>query len=201
MSHRVCRYHPVGRISHDHGPVGKGRAAVHSRRRPHMAEQMGSATNGSDSRVPMAPTWPADITAAASWAAMDMFTRLEQFVKLQQAPKVKYADLEASISTRITYNVLPMQVRVDYVRVTEFGAWPISRSSSRTRICNSRRRTACEKSEVHLLGRVTSMTHRPITTFEKPFEVTAPPDMLQKYAAAERRSIRNRCLWLRVDTA
>jgi hypothetical protein len=39
-----------------------------------------------------------------------------------------------------------------------------------------------EKSVVNLFGRVTSMTRRPITTFEKPLEVDAPLDMLQKYA-------------------
>src|SRR5580692_3796783 len=50
-------------------------------------------------------------------ASMDEFTRLEQFAKLQQAPKVKYKDLEAQVNSRITFNVLPMVARVDYVRV------------------------------------------------------------------------------------
>src|SRR5271157_1826599 len=38
-------------------------------------------------------------------ASYDEFTRLEQFAKLQQAPKVKFKDLEAQINTRITYNI------------------------------------------------------------------------------------------------
>src|SRR5580692_4522626 len=50
-------------------------------------------------------------------ASYDEFTRLEQFAKLQMAPKIKFKDLEASINTRITFNVLPMVARVDYVRV------------------------------------------------------------------------------------
>jgi GWxTD domain-containing protein len=37
-------------------------------------------------------------------ASYDEFTRLEQFAKLQQAPKVKFKDLEAVINTRITFN-------------------------------------------------------------------------------------------------
>ena len=52
-------------------------------------------------------------------ASYNEFNRLEQFAKLQQPPPVKFKDLEAAITTRITFNVLPMQVRVDYVRVTE----------------------------------------------------------------------------------
>jgi len=46
-------------------------------------------------------------------ASYNEFERLNQFVKLQQPPPVKFKDLEAVISTRITYNVLPMQVRID----------------------------------------------------------------------------------------
>ena len=50
---------------------------------------------------------------------MNEFTRLEQFAKLQQAPKVKFTDLEAAVNSRITYNILPMKVRVDYFPVTD----------------------------------------------------------------------------------
>ncbi len=52
-------------------------------------------------------------------ASYNEFERLNQFVKLQQPPPVKFKDLEAHINTRVTYNILPMQVRIDYVRVTE----------------------------------------------------------------------------------
>jgi hypothetical protein len=34
---------------------------------------------------------------------------------------------------------------------------------------------------VNLLGRISNMTRRPVQTFERPLEVDAPPDMLQKY--------------------
>src|SRR5262250_2037091 len=38
-------------------------------------------------------------------AKMNQFNRLEQFAKLQRAPAIKFKDLEAAITTRITYNV------------------------------------------------------------------------------------------------
>src|SRR5207248_857497 len=44
-----------------------------------------------------------------------------------------------------------------------------------------------QKSVVNLLGRLSTMTRRTVTTFEKPLEIDAPPDMLQKYA--QQRSI------------
>ncbi len=52
-------------------------------------------------------------------ASMDQFTRLEQFAKLQEPPKTQFKDLEAVISTSVKYNLLPMQVRADYIPVTD----------------------------------------------------------------------------------
>ncbi len=115
-------------------------------------------------------------------ASYNQFDRLEQFAKLQMAPKVKYKDLEAAISTRITYNILPMQVRIDYVRVTESSVLANITVQFENRDLQFQKKEGVEKSLVTLFGRVTSMTRRPITTFEKPLEVNAPPDMLAKYA-------------------
>src|SRR5262245_49128995 len=50
---------------------------------------------------------------------MNQFNRLEQFAKLQRAPAIKFKDLEAAVNSRISYNILPMQVRVDYFPITE----------------------------------------------------------------------------------
>ena len=115
-------------------------------------------------------------------ASYNQFDRLEQFAKLQMAPAVKYKDLEAAISTRITYNILPMQVRIDYVRVTESSVLANITVQFENRDLQFQKKEGVEKSVVTLFGRVTSMTRRPITTFEKPLEVVAPPDMLAKYA-------------------
>ncbi|HSB13540.1 MAG TPA: GWxTD domain-containing protein, partial [Bryobacteraceae bacterium] len=49
---------------------------------------------------------------------MNQFERLERFAKLQKPPSIKFKDLEAAVSSKITYNLLPMKVRADYVRVT-----------------------------------------------------------------------------------
>src|SRR5579862_1104695 len=118
----------------------------------------------------------------ATPASYNQFDRLEQFAKLQMPPPVKYKDLEAAINTRITYNILPMQVRVDYVRVTESSVLANVTIQFENRDLQFQKKDGVEKSVVTLFGRVTSMTRRPITTFEKPLEVIAPPDMLAKYA-------------------
>ncbi|HEX3821504.1 MAG TPA: GWxTD domain-containing protein, partial [Candidatus Sulfotelmatobacter sp.] len=46
------------------------------------------------------------------------FDRLEQFAKLQQAPKVKFTDLEEAVNSKVILNPMPFDVKVDYVKVT-----------------------------------------------------------------------------------
>jgi GWxTD domain-containing protein len=115
-------------------------------------------------------------------ASYNEFERLNQFAKLQQPPPVKFKDLEAAISSRITYNILPMQVRIDYVRVTESSVMANITLQFENRDLEFKLKDGVQKANVNLLGRVSTMTRRPVTTFEKPLEVDAPPDMLQKYA-------------------
>src|SRR5579864_3954459 len=52
-------------------------------------------------------------------ASMNEFERLERFAKLQKPPAVKFKDLEAAVHSKITFNILPMKARVDYVPLTE----------------------------------------------------------------------------------
>ena len=116
-------------------------------------------------------------------ASMDQFTRLEQFAKLQKAPPVKFKDLEAAVNTRITFNILPMLVRVDYVRVTESSVLANITVQFENKDLQFQSKEGVQKSVINLFGRVTTMTRRPVTTFEKPLEITIAPELLQKLAA------------------
>ena len=49
-------------------------------------------------------------------ARMNEFERLEQFTKLQKPPAIKFKDLEAAVNSQITFNILPDQVRPDFMR-------------------------------------------------------------------------------------
>jgi len=115
------------------------------------------------------------------------FERLNQFVKLQQPPPVKFKDLEAVINTRITYNVLPMQVRIDYMRITEASVTANITVQFENRDLQFQAKEGVQKATVDLLGRISNMTRRPVTTFEYPLTIDAPPEMLQKYT--QQRSI------------
>jgi GWxTD domain-containing protein len=47
------------------------------------------------------------------------FDRLQLMADIFKPPQIKYKDLEAVITTRLSYNVLPFNWRTDFVRVTE----------------------------------------------------------------------------------
>jgi hypothetical protein len=80
-----------------------------------------------------------------------------------------------------------MQVHIDYVRVTESSVLANITVQFENHDLEFKAKDGVDKAVVNLLGRVSTMTRRPVTTFEKPLEIDAPPDMLQKYA--QQRSI------------
>jgi GWxTD domain-containing protein len=49
----------------------------------------------------------------------NMFDALQRYTDVQKAPPIKFKDLDAVVNSTIKYNLLPMQVRVDYIPVTE----------------------------------------------------------------------------------
>jgi GWxTD domain-containing protein len=127
---------------------------------------------------------PYEKDAARSRAAIE---RISQLAQLQQPPDVKFKELDDAIDKRTTYGFLPMQVRIDYVRVTESSVMANITIQFENRDLQFQLRDGVQKSVVNLLGRISTMTRRPVTTFERPLEIDAPPDMLQKYV--QQRSI------------
>jgi GWxTD domain-containing protein len=114
--------------------------------------------------------------------SMNEFTRLEQFAKLQKPPAIKYKDLEASISTRITFNILPMKAHIDYIRITNASILTNITLQFENKDLQFTAKDGVQKAEVHLLGRITTMTRRPINTFEHPITIDAPTAMLKDFA-------------------
>ncbi len=82
-----------------------------------MMEQMGMSsktarftrTDGSTAPVAM---------GGGGLESENEFTRLEQFVKVQQAPPVKFPDLKEVVSSRIVRNQISFDYRTDFMRIT-----------------------------------------------------------------------------------
>ena len=131
-------------------------------------------------------------------ARLQQFERLEQYTNLQKAPAIKFKDLEAAVSSRITYNVLPMKARVDYIRMTNSSiATNISLLFERKDL-QFQNKDGVEKATVNIYARVTSMARRVVSTFEDVVGVEVPPEMLQE--AVKGSSIYGKSIYLAPGT-
>ena len=120
--------------------------------------------------------------------SMNEFNRIEQFAKLQRAPKIKFTDLEAAVTSRISYNILPMKVRVDYFPVTDASVLTNITLQFDNKDLQFTAKEGVQKATVNIYGRITTMTRRmAVSPFEDTVTVDSPPSMLQDYA--QRKSI------------
>jgi hypothetical protein len=119
---------------------------------------------------------------------MNPFNRLEQFTKLQRPPSIKFKDLEAAVNSRISYNTLPLSVRVDYFPVTDASVLTYITVQLENKDLQFQSKEGVQKAVVNIYGSITTLTRRrAVTPFEETVTVDAPPEMLQAYA--QRKSI------------
>ena len=114
--------------------------------------------------------------------SMMEFNRLEQFAKLQKPPAVKFKDLEEAITSKITFNILPMKVRADFFPLTEASVLTYVTLQFENKDMQFQAKDGVQKASINVFGRVTTMTRRIVQTFEDTVIVDCPNEMLQDYA-------------------
>jgi len=117
------------------------------------------------------------------------FQRIEQYAKLFAPPPVKFKDLESFISEHKIMNgpVFPFDVRTDFAKVTEsMDLVPIT-IQIKNRDITFVTKDGVSKGEVNILGKVSTLTHKTVQTFEETVEVEQPEELLQK--SLDRQSI------------
>ncbi len=112
--------------------------------------------------------------------SMNEFTRLEQYANLQKAPVIKFKDLDAVVNSNIRYNTLPMQVRADFIRVTDATVLTDLTVLFKNNDLNYATKDKVAKATVNLYGRITSLTRRPVNWFEETISAEVPSEMLQQ---------------------
>jgi hypothetical protein len=125
---------------------------------------------------------------------MNQFERLEQFAKLQKPPAVKFKDLEASISSSIRYNTLPMQVRADFMKMTNTTIQTNVTIQFDKKDLQFQTKEGVSKSVINIYARVTSMARRVVNVFEDVVSVEVPVELLQQ--AAQGASIYQKSIFL-----
>ncbi|HEX3351418.1 MAG: GWxTD domain-containing protein [Terriglobales bacterium] len=108
------------------------------------------------------------------------FDRLEQFYKLQKPPAVKFKDLEEVVSHKISVNLMPFDVRTDFVRVTSDTVLVPITIQVKNRDITFVNKDGVQRGTVNIFGRVTTLTGKVVQTFEDTVQVDVPAELLPK---------------------
>jgi GWxTD domain-containing protein len=110
------------------------------------------------------------------------FDRLEQFAKLNKPPAVKFKDLEEIVSHKITVNLMPFDVRADFVKVTSDTVLTPVTIQIKNRDITFANKEGVQRGTVNIFGRVTTLSGRIAQTFEDTVQVDVPAELLPKTA-------------------
>ena len=158
-----------------------------------MYEQMGMAskasrfTGGGLERLGTGPM--------SSSQSTKQFDRLEQFAKLQAPPPVKFKDLEEIVNTKMIVNLMPFDVRADFVKVTGDTVLVPLTVQMKNRDITFVNKDGVQRGTVNIFGRVTTLTGRVVQTFEDTVQVDVPAELLPR--TAENSSVYWKALPLR----
>ena len=115
--------------------------------------------------------------------SMMEFTRLENYTAIFKPPKTQFPDLEAQVYSKISYNILPCKVRVDFFPVTDASVLTYVTVQFDNKDLQFTSKEGLQRATVNIFGRITTMTRRIVTTFEDTIIVNTAPQMLQAYQA------------------
>lgn len=113
-------------------------------------------------------------------AQTKQFDRLEQFAKLNKPPAVKFKDLEEIVSHKITVNLMPFDVRADFVKVTSDTVLTPITIQVKNRDITFANKEGVQRGTVNIFGRVTTLSGRIAQTFEDTVQVDVPAELLPK---------------------
>jgi GWxTD domain-containing protein len=158
-----------------------------------MWEQMGMAnksqrfTGGGIERLGLGPD--------SQMLQSKQFDRLEQFAKLQQAPKIKFTDLTEEVNSKVILNPMPFDVRSDFVKVTSDTVLVPVTVQMKNRDITFVNKEGVQRGTVNIYGKLSTLTGKIVQTFEDTVQVDVPAELLPR--TAENASVYWKALPLR----
>lgn len=110
------------------------------------------------------------------------FDRLEQFAKLQQAPKIKFTDLTEEVNSKVILNPMPFDVRSDFVKVTSDTVLVPVTIQMRNRDITFVNKEGVQRGTVNIYGKLSTLTGKIVQTFEDTVQVDVPAELLPRTA-------------------
>ena len=108
------------------------------------------------------------------------FTRLELNAKIQRAPPVKFKDLEAVVTSRVVKDQVKFDYRFDFLRITSDTVLVPITVQIPTRQLSFAEKEGVDSATVNLFARITTLSGRPVQTFEDTVHRDVPTALLQQ---------------------
>jgi GWxTD domain-containing protein len=113
--------------------------------------------------------------------SMNEFSRLDLYAKIQQAPPVKFKDLEAVVDSRMTANQIHFDCESDFLRITaDTDLVPITVQIPNHEM-GFQDKNGVQTATLHVFARITSLSGRVVNTFEDSITADTPDSLLQQY--------------------
>ncbi len=113
-------------------------------------------------------------------ASLDEFSRMEQYNKVQQAPEVKFKDLESMVTSRIVRDQIPFTYRFDFLRVTGDTVLVPITVQIPNRGMGFKVSDGVHTATLDLFARISTLSGRVVQTFEDTIRRDFPDSLLQQ---------------------
>ncbi len=110
----------------------------------------------------------------------DEFSRIELLAKLNAPPPIKFKDLEEVVTHKIRVNMMPFDVRTDFVRVTSDTVLTPVTIQMKNKDITFVDKDGVQRGTVNIFGRLTTISGRVAQTFEDTVQVDVPSELLPK---------------------
>jgi len=123
------------------------------------------------------------------------FTRLDLYTKIFKPPAVKFKDLKAVVTSRLSAQLLPFDVRTDFIRVTEESVLvPVTIQVS-NRDLQFDNKGGVMHAVMDVFGQLSTLGGRIASTFEDSMVLDVPENDFQRYV--DRKSVYQKVVPLR----
>lgn len=112
-------------------------------------------------------------------ARMRELDRLRLFTAVQKPPPVKFKDLEALVETRVSFNLLPFELRVDYLRITDGTILVPVTVAVQKKDLTFQMKDGLRQCVINIFGRITTLSGRIVQTFEDVIQLDVPPSIFE----------------------
>jgi GWxTD domain-containing protein len=113
-------------------------------------------------------------------SSLDEFNRMDQYNKVQQAPPVKFKDLESIVTSRIVRDQIPFTYRFDFLRVTGDTVLVPITVQIPNRGMGFKVSDGVHTATLDLFARISTLSGRVVQTFEDTIRRDFPDSLLQQ---------------------